>query len=133
MATRTVFTPEGSTQGVPSSARALATVYAGAAPGANTDIFTAVKVSPLAVALRLTICLTTSSKVDIRVTNGTTAYSQTLNNDTPLTAACLYTFCFGARRYSSQTGDTELTYSVRVQTDSIIQTLFLEEVTGPVI
>lgn len=116
------------------SVTALATVYAGAAPGANTNIFTPVKVSPKGVALRLTIALTTGSKVDIRVTDGSTAYSQTLNNDTALTAGCLYVFEFGARRYSSQPytdGTTaELSYSVRVKTDSVIQTLLLEEIAG---
>ena len=114
----------------------LAAVYAGAAPGANTDIFTAVKFSPDATCARLTIALTTGSKVDVRVTNGTTAYSQTINNNAALTAACLYVFEFPVGRYASMpyvAGTTaELTYSIRVQTDSIIQTLFFDELKGVV-
>lgn len=117
------------------SITALATVHAGAAPGANTNIFTAVKVSPRCARLRLTIALTTGSKVDVRVTDGSTAYSQTLNGNTALTANCLYVFEWGARRYSSQPatpGTTaELSYSIRVQTDSVIQTCFLEEIASP--
>lgn len=131
MATRTSSLPVETA--VRYTIRSLATVHAGAAPGANTDIFTAVKVAPGCAFLRLTICLTTGSKVDVRVTDGSTPYSQTLNNNTALTAACLYVFEWAARRYSAQSGDTELTYSIRVQTDSIIQTLFLDEVIGALI
>ena len=110
--------------------RRLAAVYAGAAPGANTNVFTAVTPSPNCCAMRLTICLTTGSKVDVQVTDGTTAYSQTLNNNTALTAACLYTFTFGVA--ATKDGTTALSYSIRYQTDSITQILLLDEVTGPV-
>jgi hypothetical protein len=110
----------------------LAAVYAGAAPGANTDIFTAVKFSPDATCARLTIALTTGSKVDVRVTNGTTAYSQHLFANADCTAGCVYTCAFGVRRFANN-GTTLLTYSIRLQTDGIIQTLNLEEVIGPVI
>jgi len=117
---------------------ALATVYNGAAPGANTNILTdSVKVSPSASALRITVCLSTGSVFNVRVTDGTNAHTQSLNGGTALTANCLYTFTIGARRYSSQpytAGTTaELTYNFQVATDSVIETLFVEEVTGPAI
>lgn len=125
-------TPE--TRGIQTAAiSALATVYAGAAPGANTDIVTPFKVSESASAVRVTVCLTTGSVFDVRVTDGSTAYTMHLNGGTALTAACLYTFTFAARRYSSQTGTTELTYSFRVATDGVINYLLAEEVCGPVI
>lgn len=141
MATRSEKRPEmsgNSALGVTS----LCTVHAGAAPGANTNIgftdangsaATTWKVGPNCGAVRITICLTTGSKLDLRVTDGTTAYSQTLNNNTALTAACLYTFTVGVRRYSSQNADAELTYALRLQTDSVIQTLFVDEVFGGVV
>ena len=111
---------------------AFASVHAGAAPGANTDCFTAKSVGPNASALRITICLTTTSKVDLRVSNGTTAYSQHLFANADCTAGCVYTCAFGVRRFANN-GTTLLTYSIRLQTDGIIQTLNLEEVIGPVI
>jgi hypothetical protein len=107
--------------------------HAGAAPGANTDIFTALTPTAQAAVWRIQIALTTGSKVDVRVTDGSTAYSQTLNNDTALTAACLYTFTFMVAATSSLTGTTALTYSIRVKTDSVIQTLIVDEIIGGVI
>jgi hypothetical protein len=106
-------------------------LHALAAPGANTNIFTAITPSPNAAAWRVTIALTTSSKVDLRVTDGTTAYSNVLNNDTALAAGGLYTFSFGVAATSTLTGATALTFSLRVQTDSVIRQLYIEEVLGP--
>ena len=141
MATRTEKKPEGSGTSA-NAVTARITVHAGSAPGANTDIpftdalgaaATTFKVGPNAAAVRVSVCLTTGSVFDVRVTDGTTAYSQHLNGGTALTAACLYTFTFGVRRYSTQNADTELTYAFRVATDSVIQTLFADEVLGGVI
>ena len=108
----------------------VACIHAGAAPGANTDIFTAITPGPGASAWRIQIALTTGSKVDLRVTDGSTAYSQTLNNDTALTAACLYNLSAMVSNTSSLTGTTALTYSLRVKTDSVIQTCIVDEVVG---
>lgn len=110
---------------------ARATVYAGSAPGANTNIITPITFGDHACACRVTVALTTGSVFNVRVTNGTTAYTQSLNGGTALTANCLYTFTFGVR--ASTNGTTALTYSFQVATDSIIQTLFVEEVTGGVV
>ena len=121
---------------------AIFTGYAIAAPGANTDIpfvdaggaaATTFKVSPSATAVRVTVAVTTGGVFDLRVTNGTTAYTIHFNAGTALTAAVLYTFTFGARRFSTTNGTTELTYSFRVATDSIINYLMAEEVSGPVV
>ena len=113
---------------------ALATVYNGSAPGANTNILTtSLKVSESACAIRITVCLTTGSVFNMQTTDGTTAYVNGLNGSTALNAGDVYTFTVGARRYSSQTGTTELSYNFQVETDSVIRFLFVEEVTGPVV
>ena len=112
---------------------ALATVYNGSAPGANTNIITPVKVSDSASTIRVTVCLATASVFNVVVTNGSTPFTMGLNASSALQAGDLYTFTFGARRYSSQTGTTELTYSFQVETDGVINYLLVEEVTGPVL
>lgn len=116
----------------------LATVYAGAAPGINTNILsTGVKVGPNASAIRISVCLTTPSVFNYTVTDGTTAYTIGLNASVALQAGDQYTFCFGARRYKSQPfvdGTTaELTYNFQVETDSVIRKLFVDEVIGTAI
>lgn len=141
MATRPDNRPELSTVSS-AGANALVTCYATSAPGANTNIplvdalgasGTTFKVGPNASAIRVTVCLTTTSVFDLRVTNGTTAYTQHFNGGTALTASCLYTFTIGARRYSTQNADVELSYAFRVATDSVIEQLLVEEVRGPVV
>lgn len=113
--------------------RRVVLLHALAAPGADTNIFTAITPSGKASAWRIGICLSTGSKVDVRVTDGSTAYSQTLNNDVALTANCFYTFTLPVAATSSAGGATALTYSIRVKTNSVIQTLIIDEVIGPVI
>jgi hypothetical protein len=54
-----------------------------------------------------------------------------LNGNTALTASTLYGFTFPVSR-TKQDGSTTLTYQLRVATDSVIQTLIIDEVTGPV-
>lgn len=113
---------------------ALVTQYALAAPGANTNMLaTSFKVSESASALRITVCLTTGSVFNLHVTDGTTAYVNGLNASAALNAGDVYTFTVGARRMSSQTGTTELSYNFQVETDSVIRFLFVEEITGPVV
>jgi hypothetical protein len=108
-------------------------VHNGAAPGANTDIFTAITPAKNASCWRVGICLSTSSKVDIRVTDGSNAHSQVLNADVALVATAYYTFTFPVAAVSTLTGSTAMTYSLRVQTDSVIETLIVDEVQGAVI
>lgn len=111
---------------------ALAQAYNLAAPGANTNWFTPVSVGPNASAIRITFSLGTTSKVDVRVTDGTNAFSIHLNANADCTADCMYTFVFGARRTSTAAGSTVLTYSLRSQTNGIVQYATIEEVVGPV-
>ena len=121
--------------------RRVATAYALAAPGAATDMLSAttnadgttgLTPSGLATAFRVTVSLATTSVFNVYVTNGTTAYTQALNDGTSLTAGRLYTFTFGVSR-TTQGGVTTLTYQFRVATDGIIQTLLVDEVCGAVI
>ncbi len=112
---------------------AVATVYALAAPGANTNIITPITPGPNASAFRVTVALTTSSVFNVRVTNGTTAYTLGLNGSVALAAGDLYTFVFGVRATSTQTGTTALTYSFQVETDSVINYLLVEEIIGGVV
>lgn len=127
MALEQAGTPDGF-----ATARRIA-IHALAAPGANTDIFTALTPSNRCVAFRLQICLTTTSKVDVRVTDATTAYSQHLFANADCTAGNLYTCVFLAAASPTTNAPTKtLTYSIRVQTDSVIQTLLLDELIGPV-
>ncbi len=111
----------------------VATVYAGSAPGANTNIITPITPGPNASAYRVTVCLTTASVFNVRVTNGSTAYTMGLNGSVALAAGDLYTFVFGVRATSSQTGSTALTYSFQVETDSVINYLLVEEIIGGVV
>ena len=121
--------------------RCVATAYALAAPGAatnmlsattNADGTTGLTPSALANAYRITVSLATTSVFNVYVTDGTTAYTQSLNDGTALTAGRLYTFTFGVSR-TKQDGTTTLTYQFRVATDGIIQTLLVDEVSGAVV
>ncbi len=116
----------------------LATVYKGHAPGANTNILaTSVKVSGHASAIRVTVCLATASVFNLRITDGTDAFTIGLNASAALQAGDLYTFTFGARRYKSQPytdGTTaEFSYNFQVKTDGVINLLFVDEIIGPAV
>ena len=105
-------------------------IHAGAAPGSNTNCFTALTPSDHASAWRMQIAVATGGIIDLRVTDGTTAYSQSLFDGAALTAGRLYTCQFLVSSTSSLSGTTALTYSIRLQTDSVIQTLIIDEVQG---
>lgn len=108
-----------------------ATQYNTAAPGADTDFLTDFTVGSLVSALRITICLSTSSVLNLAVTDGTTAHAMALNGGTALTANALYTFTVGARRTKDGTEDgTQLVYNLQVATDSVIEYVMVEGVTG---
>ena len=107
---------------------AIARLYRGhaiAAPGANTSIFTAVTPHDTASALRITVALAVSSVLNVYATDGTTAYTWGLNQSVALNAGDLYTFSFGC--------SSSLTYTLRVETDGIIQTLLVDEIRGGVL
>ncbi len=105
--------------------------HAIAAPGANTNIFTALTpTAGEASTWRLQISLATASVVNLRVTDGTTAYTQNLFNGDSLVASRLFTCQFMVAATSSLSGTTALTYSIQVATDGVIQTLIIDEVLG---
>ena len=110
------------------------TGYNIAAPGANTDIIASpANLTPQynTSVFRLTIALTTASVLNMRVTDGTTAFVNGLNNSVALAAGDLYTFTFGVRR-SSDDG-VALAYNFQVETDSVIRVLFVDEVPSGVL
>jgi hypothetical protein len=100
--------------------------HAIAAPGANTNIFTALAPNHPGSYWDIDISLATASIVDLRVTDGTTAYSQALWDEASLTAGRRYS-CSVLVPKASVAG-TALTYSLRVRTDGIIQSLCIDEV-----
>lgn len=110
----------------------LAATYAQAAPGANTNIFASnITFSESASVCRVTVALTTGSVLNVRVTNGTTAYDLGLNSSIALNAGDLYTFAFGVA--ASDGAGNALQYNFRVETDSVIRQLLVDEVTGAVL
>lgn len=114
--------------GVPKVAR-LYRGYNVPAPGVNTDIFTAVKVSEGAVALRITVALAVQSVVNLYVTNGTTAFTWGLNGSVAVGAGDLKTMTVPVM---ASTGTADLTYTLRVESDGVIQCCIVDEITGPV-
>lgn len=130
--------PEASDAPFP-RAVALATGYNISAPGANTNFLTSSHIhdggsiwtmSGLCSVARITISLTTSSKLDLRVTDGSTAFSCVLNGDTALAAGGAYVFELPLRK--TKDGTTNLQYNLRVQSDSVIRFVFVDEVIGGV-
>ena len=109
----------------------VATKFNVSAPGANTDFLTDFTPGTAVSALRITICLSTSSVLNLCVTNGTTEHKMALNSGTPLVANAVYTFTCGVRRTQDGTEDgTQLTYNLQVATDSVIEYVMVEGVSG---
>lgn len=90
------------------------------APGANTDAITDVT-WPSSRAARVTVQVATGTVVNLMVTRGATEFALGLNASSALTAGALYTFDV----YSLETGDV---VNLQVETDSVIQTLGIDEV-----
>lgn len=112
-------------------ASALVTEYAKPAPGANTT-FSTFKVSPVCGMVRITVCLATTSVLNLTCTDATTAYVNGLNGSVALAAGDVYGWTFPLR-YTSNGDDagTVLTYGFQVETDSVIRFLFVDLVSGP--
>ena len=98
--------------------------YALAAPGANTNAITPVTPHDTSSMLRVTVVLAVASVFNVQTTDGTTAYTWGLNGSVPLNAGDLYVFEFPCSSLQ--------TYSFRVETDGIIQTLLVDEIRGAV-
>jgi len=114
--------------------RAKYTGFNVSAPGANAGITGGMKFSPQASVARVTVALTTSSVINVTCTDGTTTHKWGLNESGALNAADLYTFTFAVRANATGlAGGADLTYDIEVETDSVIEVLFIEEVIGAVI
>lgn len=112
-----------------------------AAPGATTNIITK---SPTGAtitgltprnataALRVTVCLATTSIFDCNVTDGTTAFTWHLNGGTSLTGGCIYSFeipASGLAATQTQTTSPKaLVWNFQVETNGVIQELEVDEV-----
>lgn len=109
----------------------IVSIFNQAAPGANTDIATDFNVDKNVTALRISVALTTGSVFNIACRAGATEHIWGLNSSTALNAGDAYTFTIGCRRYDDglETG-TLLTYNFQVETDSVIEMLMVEGVTG---
>lgn len=101
-----------------------ARVFNLAAPGANTNIITSFTPAE-DCALKVTVCLSTSSVFNVTMTGGGTTHTMALNDGTALDANELYTFTVGAM-VEDQSANT-LTYNFQVATDSVIECLFVQE------
>jgi len=116
------------------------TAYNQAAPGANLEIMTAgVVFSPKASLCRVTVALTTASVFNVTVTDGTTEHKWGLNASGALQAGDIYVLTFGVSSTNDGdslglgTGNKALTYNFEVETDSVIEQLLVDELTGVVV
>ncbi len=107
--------------------------YAGfnvSAPGANTAIFTAMTSGDNASACRVTVALTTSSVLNAGFSDGSDTHKVGLNESGALNAADLYTFTFA---WPSTDGTNDLTLTLEVETDGVIELLVVDEIQGSVV
>ena len=96
-----------------------ASLYNLAAPGSNTNIFTAIGPKAGSYNWRVCVALTTSSVFNISATNGTTGHIFGLNASAALNAADIY--CF------EHAVDQANTYSYQIETDGIVEMLTVDE------
>lgn len=95
------------------------------APGAATNILSTSLTPTMGGAFRITVSVATGSVFNVTITKSGTTKTLALNGGTALTAAALYTFCFGV--------STANTYNFQVATNSIINVLQVDEVSSGVI
>ena len=91
------------------------------APGANTNIFTALTPTRGLVQIRVFVSLATGSVFNLRLTDGTDAYTIKLNGGTALTAGVAYAFDVPMSRVPTEDTTKTITYSFQVATDGVIQ------------
>ena len=105
--------------------RKLSRSFNVAAPGSNINIL-ATSLTPYdkASTIRVTVSLTTGSVFNAILTQGATSFTCKLNKGAALTAAVLYTFTFA--------GGDDTTINFQVETNSIINVLFVDEISGGV-
>ena len=88
--------------------------------------------------LRITVCLTTASKLYLTCTDGTDAYTDSvLNDDVALKAATWYLFeipiSATEEGYNDDTTGTALLYNLQLGTTSVVRDLYVSYVTGPLV
>jgi len=94
-------------------------VYDLAAPGSDTDIFTALEPRGGGYAWRVTVALTVASVFNVSATDGTTPHIWGLNASAALNAADLYSF-----EHSVSPG---VSYSYQIETDGVVEYLAVDE------
>jgi len=114
------------------SCAALATLF-NVAGGAGVNLFTPVKVGEAASAIRVTVALSAPAILSVAISDGGTTFVDALNSGVAVPAGQIFTFVFAARRYSTQAGQTELTYSLQLSAAVQIHTLWMDEVQGGVL
>ena len=104
-----------------------------AAPGANTS-FASFTLSHPVASVRITIALATASVLNLFSTDGTTGYTHGLLSSATLTAGDLYAIDVpGLTRYVPSGGKvvtsagTEITYSLRIETNGVVQVVSIVE------
>ena len=101
-----------------------------AAPGADTNIFTAIVPRDNSGIWRISIALTVSSTLNLSVTDGTTTHILALNGNVPLTAASMFNFSIGVTRQDQS--NNNLSYSLQIGTDGVVEFLIIDELTSGV-
>ena len=96
-----------------------------AAPGANTDFYTA-DLTPVypASTMRVSVRLSTASVLNLIIKQGATTFTTGLNASAALQAGDLYTFVFGI--------NGSCTYNFQVETDGVISYFQVDELSGVV-
>jgi hypothetical protein len=108
---------------------ALATLF-NVAGGAGVNLFAPVKVGETASAVRVCVSLAATAILSVAISDGTTTFVTALNSGVAVPAGQLFTFVFNARRFSTQTGQVELSYSLQLSAAVTVQYLGMDEVQG---
>lgn len=103
----------------------------GAAPGANTAIFGGIAPTTAFATFRVTVALATASVLNMTETpSGGTKKTYGLNGSVPLAANDEYEFNIQVVKFSTLGGTTAMSYDFEVETDSVLNKLIVEELTG---
>lgn len=97
-----------------------ATIFNGAAPGADTDILSA-DITPKqgCVLARIGVAFGHSAKLNLMGTDGTTTYAWALNGGSNLAADTIYKFEFAT--------DPALSYNLQISHDGVVEQLLWDD------
>lgn len=105
-----------------------AAIFNLAAPGANTDILGTAITPTVDCEFVITASLSTGSKVDVTITDGTDTHVITLNGNTALTANVMTRMTFPAVALERNSGNgNTLQYNFQLQTDSVVEYFVVQE------